>query len=135
MNCILEIDEEFEHISKFSDDLKSIKNIVNNEQCPIIGVKKRIIANKYVKINDITQKIPFIVDTCSPVSFISSKLFDSYNCDKLNYYRGKIDDVIIDFYRLDKADINILGMDYLLKVDATISISNKDNMALLKIAK
>lgn len=130
MNCILEIDEEFENISKFSDDLKLQSNS-NNEECPIIGVKKRIIANKDVKINDITQKIPFILDTCSPVSFISSKLVDY---DK-KYLRGEIDGVIIDFYSIDKPDINILGMDYLLKVDATISISNKQSMALLKIAK
>lgn len=130
MNCILEIDEEFENISKFSDDLKSN----SNEECPIIGVKKRIIANKDVKINDIIHKIPFILDTCSPVSFISSKLVDYVDYDK-KYLRGEIDDVIIDFYRLDKPDINILGMDYLLKVDATISISNKQSMALLKIAK
>lgn len=47
MNCILEIDEEFENISKFSDDLKSN----SNDECPIIGVKKRIIANKDVKIH------------------------------------------------------------------------------------
>jgi hypothetical protein len=130
MNCILEIDEEFENISKFTDDLKLQINS-NNEECPIIGVKKRIIANKDVKINDITQKIPFILDTCSPVSFISSKLVDY---DK-KYLRGEIDGAIIDFYRLDKPDINILGMDYLLKIDATISISNKQSMALLKIAK
>jgi hypothetical protein len=130
MNCILEIDEEFENISKFTDDLKLQINS-NNEECPIIGVKKRIIANKDVKINDISQKIPFILDTCSPVSFISSKLVDY---DK-KYLRGEIDGAIIDFYRLDKPDINILGMDYLLKIDATISISNKQSMALLKIAK
>lgn len=131
MNCILEIDEDFENISKFSEDLKSNSINLNDEECPIIGVKKRIIANKDIKVNDITYKIPFILDTCSPVSFISSKLVDY---DKVSY-RGEIDGVIIDFYRLDKPDINILGMDYLLKVDATISISNKQSMALLKIAK
>ena len=102
----------------------------------ITGPKRRILVQRTVTIRRITRTVVFLVDTGGPATWVCHRTLAEFglNSEQLqaqasNYVRGENQGIGLSLYVLDPHgahhDLNILGMDYLMKVDAHIKINGQ----------
>jgi hypothetical protein len=111
------------------------------EEGRVVGIKERIIVVRTIKIRRKTLSVTFILDTGAPVSFVCDDTLRAFGIDMQtqpgNYVHGEVEGGVgLDLYFLDprgdKGDLNILGMDYMLRVDASLKFVGRSRHVFLK---
>ncbi len=99
--------------------------------------KKRILVPRTVTIKRITRTVMFLLDTGgTSASWVCHRTLAEFGLTSKqlkaqgsNFIRGEVQNVGQSLFMLDPHgahhDLNILGMDYLMKVDASIQINGQ----------
>lgn len=107
----------------------------------VVSIKQRVIVVRTIKIRGKALSVAFILDTGAPVSFVCDRTVSAFGINMQtqpgNYVHGEVEGGVgLDLYFLDpngdKRDLNVLGMDYMLRVDASLKVDGRSKNVFLK---
>ena len=112
----------------------------------IVGTKKRSLVPRTVTLRNITCTVMFLLDHGAPVTYVCHRTLAEFGLSSKqleaqsgNSVRGSLQGLGQTLYILDPEgphhDLNSLGMDYLMKVDATNKIKGQNDEAELLTAR
>lgn len=108
--------------------------------CVVVGAKKRILVIRNIQFRRVTRSVTFILDTGAPVSYVCKDTLSAFGFDMAsqssNHIKAEVQGgVALDLYFLspegDKWDLNVLGMDYLQRVNAILKFNGRTDRVVL----
>lgn len=104
----------------------------------VVGGKDRLLVVRTVKIRNVARSVTFIVDTGSPATFVCHGTLRAFGIDPAGIVQpsvrggilsGQGSENVLDLVIFDSDgpynDINVLGMDYMMRCDVGIQVRSK----------